>query len=102
MPRRALRRHLVEAAMLDADPRLVADLLETDLDLGVKIGREVRLPPRENQAMRRLPDADDADLEGFAAGPRFNQPTALARLERQDAGARRGLEHRARPPPGAD
>jgi hypothetical protein len=34
---------LVEAAMLDADPGLLADSLESHLNLGVKVWRKVRL-----------------------------------------------------------
>src|SRR5450432_2586739 len=88
--------------MFDADPGFLTHRRETNLDLRVKIEREVRLTPGENQPMRRLPDADLADLEDLAAVPRLDQPAAFARLERKPPGPGRGLEQRARPPPGAD
>src|SRR6185312_12194668 len=51
---------------------------------------------------RRLPDTDPPDLEHLAAGARLDQPPALARLEGEPPGPRRGLEQRTWPPPVAD
>src|SRR6185437_1682118 len=95
-------RDLVEAAVFDADPRLLAHGLEDDLHFRMKIERETRLAPGENQPVRRLPDTDPPDLEHLAAGAGLDQPPALAGLKGEPPGPRRGLEQRTWPPPVAD
>ena len=67
--------------MLDTDPCFFAHSFKNNLDLGVKCWREVRLPPRKHQAMRRFPLEDPTDLEDFPPGSCLDQASALTWLE---------------------
>src|SRR4051812_39544091 len=63
VPRRVLSRERVPAKVFDGDARVVADRIEADVDLGLFVGREGRVPPTERQPVRRLPCPDPSDLE---------------------------------------
>src|SRR5262245_9456497 len=83
----------------DADPRAVIHGLEAHADLRGLLGREVGQSPAERQAMRRLPDLDDADDEdasGRGVGD-VQQPAVHAGLEYKRA-LIGGEEPEARPP----
>jgi hypothetical protein len=65
-------RNGVPGAMLDGDACLITDGFEAHFDLGRLLGREARLPPREDQTPARFPNRDASDI------PRSRGMDALA------------------------
>jgi hypothetical protein len=77
------------AGVRDGHARAVARRLEQHLDLGALQRRAVGHLPVEQQAARRLPDADAADLDDVRRaidGERFEHAAARPRLERDQPG----------------
>jgi hypothetical protein len=98
-----LRRDRFPAAMLDANPGVRADRLESHVDMGNLVGRECCLAPGEGQRDARLPCGDPAYFENLAILECLGEASADLRLEGQHARrARRESEQRIGPPPCGD
>lgn len=89
MTRDMLLRHAVPTAVLDRDPRFLANRLEPNLDLCVLVLCKRCVPPAENQPRSGFPHANSTDLEYFAARQLFDEPATLATFETHRTGASR-------------
>src|SRR6266481_6208275 len=67
------RRHRIPSVMLDGHTSLIADRLESHLDLRQLAGGETRLPPGEGYPRTGLPSGDATDLEDVAVGPSLGE-----------------------------
>ena len=74
-------RHAVPAAMDDRDPRLCADGLEGDLDLGLLTRPKGRLTPTEDKPFARLPHPNAADLEDCSVRQCLGEASAFMGFE---------------------
>src|SRR5262245_31406162 len=63
----------IPAEVLDGDPRLLADIVEADVQLGTLIRREALVTPSHDQTARRVPDAHMSHDEHRAVAVRLDQ-----------------------------
>ena len=66
------------ATVFHAYTCLGADRFECHLDLGRMAGSQAGVAPSDHQPLPRRVGAHGADLEAFAVGEAFDQPTAFA------------------------
>src|SRR5262249_18731176 len=106
--RRMIRPQRRPAAMRDRDDRAGPRRDELDVDMRDLFRREVRVPPRKREPLRRLPHEHAPDFEHMRAAAvvaidGFEQAPADMRLETDEAALPAGVpELRPAPPPAID